>query len=495
MEMQWNSTPWDYLRCNVRQVQNQEQTLEVRISDGMPDIGRVICAWGQPILRSKEWRNDGMSITGGVSVWVLYAPEDGSGLQSVEAWLPFQGKWSFQESHREGVIRADCLLRSVDARTLSARKLMVRANVGMLGCAMEPDQVEVFGPGELPEQVFGLQKTYPVTMNVEAGEKLLNLEDTFTPSMPASKILACQIRPVLTEQTAAGGRVVFRGTVYAQVLCLDAAGEVMQHTFELPFAQFGDLEGEYDKDATATISMAVSNLETELTENGIHVKCGLIAQYMIRRQRLLQVMEDVYSPMRKITPKFCQLILPTVLDSRSEYLEPSERMPTGQGEALADLFLPDHPTVYREGERVMLELPGMFGMLYRDGDGALQWKQEPWSDSIHFPVAPSGKPEVLLTQTKPAVASPLAEGTALASQLRLDITTNGDLQIPMVCGMEVGEQLQPDPARPSLLLQRMGEKTLWEVAKAAGSTVEAIWQANNLQEDPMPGQMLLIPVL
>ena len=117
MEMQWNSTPWDYLRCNVRQVQNQEQTLEVRISDGMPDIGRVICAWGQPILRSKEWRNDGMSITGGVSVWVLYAPEDGSDLQSVEAWLPFQGKWSFQESHREGVIRADCLLRSVDART------------------------------------------------------------------------------------------------------------------------------------------------------------------------------------------------------------------------------------------------------------------------------------------------------------------------------------------------------------------------------------------
>lgn len=495
MEMQWNSTPWQYLKTNVRQVQNQEQTLEVRISDGMPDIGRVICAWGQPILRSKEWRSDGMSLTGGVMVWVLYAPEDGAGMQIVEAWLPFQGKWNFQDSRREGVIHADCLLRSVDARTLSARKLMVRANVGMLACAMESEQAEVYAPEELPEQVFGLQKSYPVTMTVEAGEKLLNLEDTFSPPMPVEKLLSCQLRPVLTEQTAAGNRVVFRGSVYVDALCMDAAGQVAIHTFELPFAQFGDLEGEYDKDATACVSMAVSNLEAELRENGIYIKCGLIAQYMIRRQRLLQVMEDVYSPLRKITPKFRQLSLPVVLDSRSELVDASEQMDVPSGKALAGLFLPDHPTVYREGQRVMVEMPGSFGMLYQDGDGALQYKQEPWCDSIHFPVGASGKPEVALRQIQQASFRGQGDATEANCQLRLEITTNGELQLPMVCGMEVGEMIQPDPGKPSLLLQRMAEQSLWEVAKAAGSTVEAIWQANDLQQEPMPGQMLVIPVL
>ena len=493
MEMQWNSTSWEYLKCNVRQVQNQEQTLEVRISDGMPDIGRVICAWGQPILRSKEWRNDSMSVSGGVSVWVLYAPEDGSGLQSVQAWLPFQGKWSLQDSHREGIIRADCLLRSVDARTLSARKLMVRANVGMLGCAMEPDQVEVYVPGEMPPQVYGLQKTYPVTIDAEAGEKLLNLEENFT--VPVEKILACHLRPVLMEQTAAGGRVIFRGMAYVEMLCQDLAGELVHHTFEIPFAQFGDLEGEYDKDATATITMAVSNFEPELTETGIHIKCGLIAQYMIRRQRLLQVMEDAYSPLRKVTPKFCQLSLPTVLDHRSESYEASERMPLMDGSVMGCLFLPDHPAIYREGDRVMVEMPGAFGMLYRDEEGLIQWKMEPWSDSVHFPVGAGGKAEVNLCQTQPAIARSSADAMHITSQLRLDITTHAELQLPMVCGLEVGEQIQPDPARPSLLLQRMGERSLWEVAKAAGSTVEAIWQANDLREEPLPGQMLLIPVL
>jgi len=55
--------------------------------------------------------------------------------------------------------------------------------------------------------------------------------------------------------------------------------------------------------------------------------------------------------------------------------------------------------------------------------------------------------------------------------------------------------LQPDPNRPSLLLQRMGEGDLWSLAKATGSTVDAILDANGLQGEPAPDQMLLIPVI
>ena len=495
MELQWNSTPWEYLKCNVRQVQNQEQTMELRISDGMPDIGRVICAWGQPVLRSKEWRSDGMSIAGGVSVWVLYEPEDGTVPQSVQAWLPFQGKWSFADSHREGVIHADILLRSVDARTLSARKLMVRANVGMLGCAMEPEKVEVFEPEELPEQVFGLQKTYPVTIEAEAGERLLNLEDTFSLPQNVRRILACQVRPVLSEQIAAGSRVVFRGAAYVDTLFLDEAENLAKQTFEMPFAQFGDLNAEYDKDATASVSVAVSNLESELTEGGIHIKCGLVAQYTIRRQRLLQVMEDAYSPLRKVEPKWQQLCLPTVLESYTEYIVPSEDFQLPYTRLLCGQFLPDHPTLYREGSTMMLEVPGTFGLLAADTEGRLQWQMEPWSDGVSFPVAEPGRVHVSLSQMQGTEVRDTPEGAQVGSRLRMDITTMAPLQISMICGLQIGDPIQQNPSRPSLLLQRMGQTPLWDMAKDAGSTVEVIWKANDLQEEPVPGQILLIPVL
>ena len=495
MELQWNSMPWTYLKSNVHQVMNQEQTLEVRLSDGMPDIGRVLCAWGQPVLRSKEWRNDGMSVTGGVTVWVLYMPEDGSAPQSIQAWLPFQGKWNFSDSRREGVIRTDCLLRSVDARTLSARKLMVRANVGIMGQALEQIQTDVYQPGELPEQVYALKRNYPVTLPVEAGEKLLNLEESMAPPAATERLLACQVRPVLSEQNVLAGRVLVRGTAFADMVCLDSDGRVFSQTMELPFAQYADLEREYDKDASVEVTMAVSNLEPELTENTIRVKCNLIAQYLVREQRMLSVVEDVYSPVRKVTPKMQELRLPTVLDSRTEWVDAVQEMDAPRAAPVNGVFLPDHPTVYREGVQATLELPGNFGLLYYDADGMLQAKTEPWSDTVRLPAGEQSRILTSITQTQSPVPMLQADGVRLNGQLRLEMTTMADLELPMVTALEVGEMLQPDPNRPSLLLQRMGEGGLWSLAKATGSTVDAILDANGLQGEPAPDQMLLIPVI
>jgi len=495
MELQWNHTSWDYLKCLTRQVQNQEQTLEVRISDGMPDIGRVICAWGQPILRSKEWRSDGIGIAGGVSVWVLYAPEDGSEPQSVQAWLPFTGKWPVSDSRREGIIQADVMLRGVDARTLSARKLMVRANLGLLGCALEPEQADIYEPGELPEQVYVWKKTYPVNMDVEAGEKLLSLEESFSLPISAVKLLSCRIRPQLTEQTVAGSRIILRGTAYADAIYLDDMGNIQQQTLELPFAQFADLDREYDKEATAAVSAAVSNLEPELTENGLHIKCGLVAQYMIRQQRLLHLAEDAYSPHRIVTPNIQQLRLPAVLECRREYRQITQKMDAMPCDPVSAFCLPDHPTVYRETDRTSVELPGCMGLIYRDGDGALQYLQEPWADNFCVPAADDGKTEVNIGCIQPVEVRLTGDGVEITGQIQLDMRTMTQLEVPMVCGMEIGEVIQPDPSRPSVLLQRMGQQDLWNIAKDTGSTVEAIWQANGLQEEPVPGQMLLIPIL
>ena len=72
--------------------------------------------------------------------------------------------------------------------------------------------------------------------------------------------------------------------------------------------------------------------------------------------------------------------------------------------------------------------------------------------------------------------------------------TTADEGLPTVTGLELGEAARPDPKRPSMILCRAGEKSLWELAKASGSTVEAIRAANGLMDEPEQGRMLLIPV-
>ena len=77
MEAKFESKTVSCLDMALGQIQNSEQTLEIKLQEGMPDVGQVLTAWGQPILRSKEWREDTVQFSGGMMVWVLYAPENG----------------------------------------------------------------------------------------------------------------------------------------------------------------------------------------------------------------------------------------------------------------------------------------------------------------------------------------------------------------------------------------------------------------------------------
>ena len=54
MEIQFKNTVCSCLNIVQREVQNSEGTLEIRVPDGMPDIGRILAAWGS---RSSGGRN------------------------------------------------------------------------------------------------------------------------------------------------------------------------------------------------------------------------------------------------------------------------------------------------------------------------------------------------------------------------------------------------------------------------------------------------------
>ena len=64
----------------------------------------------------------------------------------------------------------------------------------------------------------------------------------------------------------------------------------------------------------------------------------------------------------------------------------------------------------------------------------------------------------------------------------------------MIAQLELGDVKEPDFDRPSLILRKPGNASLWELAKYAGSTVEAIQKANKLQQEPSEDQMLIIPI-
>lgn len=489
LQLQFHKTVCPCLQQVKRQVQNQEQTQEVRLGDDMPDIGRVLGAWGQVLLRGKEWQTGAMHISGGVMAWVLYAPEDGGAVRWVDTWIPFQMKWDLPDTRYDGIIRAQCLLRGIDARSTSARRLMVRASVGAMGEAVLPGEFCQYVPEEVPEDVQLLKNTYPFRLLQEAGEKPFALEELL--SLPAAapkigKLIRYELMPQILDQKVMGSKVVFRGTANLHMVYLTESGIVQSWDFELPFSQFAELDGDYDHDAEAALMPAVTGIEMEQDEEGnLHLKADLTGQYVINDRNMVTVVEDAYSPKREVAVHKEMQQVPVILEQQSQTLYARQDR---QWDNVADMaFYPDHPRVQLQEGGAEIELPGQFAVLYYDGDGTLQGAAGGWEGSLSLSTGPEVQMEALITGVGKNQADQQAE-------LRLALTGCAKQGIGMVTALELGEETQPDPNRPSLVLRRVGEEKLWDIAKQTGSTVSAIREANKLAEEPEKQQILLIPI-
>ncbi len=495
MEIQFQKMVYPCLKTVCRQMQNQELTQEVRLPDGMPDIGNILGGWGQVIIRGKQWRTGSAGVNGGIMAWILYLPEGGGTVQQIETWLPFQYGWDFPDTQYDGDLQVQPVLRGVDARLLSARKMIVRGSLGMLGRATVGEDMQTYTPTEVAEDVRVLQKSYPMLLPVEAGEKAFFLEEGVRPdagAVPVGNILRYSLIPTLSEMKLVSDKLIFRGNAGLSMVYLGTDGLVHTWHTEVPFSQFTQLNKEYEPDAQADIQFVLTSLELEQAEEeNLTLKAGITGQYTVYDMSVVDVAEDAYSPNRTVAVRKEALACPAVLDYWQEPLTVSHSTQTDILRPLDVVFYPEKPVVQRHDQGVQAELGGNFQVLGYDADGQLMLQQNRWEDSRFVPADESADVEMDILWA----GAPSVDGNNLSVPMQLTTRTTAQQAMEMVAGLELGELKEPDPQRPSLILRRAGTDSLWDIAKENGSTVAAIQQANDLQSEPAPDKMLLIPVL
>lgn len=498
MQMQFHKSPLACLQRIKGEVQTQEQTQELRLTEDLPDIGSILGTWGQVLIRGKEWRSGSMELSCGVMVWAMYRPEDGGEPCMVESWIPFQFVWDLPHTDRDGRICVSCLLRSVDARVTSARKMMLRASVSVLGEAWITEDGEVAYADEVPGDIRLLKKTYPVILPREAGEKAFSIDEelTFPASAPRmEKLLRFSLQPELIDRKVLSGKVVFRGMSLLHILYKGTDGGLHTWDFELPFSQFSDLDRDYEPDAHARICMGVTSIELDPDPEGrLRLRAGLTGQYVINERTNLELVEDAYSTGRSITVQREELNLPVILEEQTQTVHGEQTAPMECSRVVDMAYYPDQPRMNRGPDGVSAELCGQFQMLYYDNNGNLCGAAPKWNGTWSIPADTDSRVQVTLNPSGIPQAAVGTE-TTMWSDMLLEIQTTASKGLPMVTALDAGEAMKPDPGRPSLIIRAVGNNTLWEIAKESGSTEEAIRKANHLLGEPKADQLLLIPVI
>ena len=474
----------------------REETQEYKLPEGMPDIERVIAAWGQVVLRGKEWRSHHIGLTGGVMVWAIYAAADGT-VRRIESWMPFSARTEHSHEGEEGVIRAECVLSGVDARTASSRKLMLRCQLGLLVQTMVPREATIYAPGELPGDIEVLERTYPMILTRETGEKSFLCDERL--ELPQGtgtieQLLYYRLTPRVTEQKVLGSRAVFRGTGMLHLLCREEGGRLRSLELELPFAQYLDLEGDYEEGAEVSNLLAVTSLEAEPTDDGgIQVRCGLVSQYIINAPTVIRCLEDAYSPLRELELVREEVKLPAWLDEQVRQVELQERL-AGEGIPVDQIFFPEPCMVTRLPEGAEIRMGGSFQTLCRTEAGELVGKSQKASQTVSLVTSCDTIPCTWLRGG--AKARREGSGWMVEQTVESRLSSLCTKPLQMVTGIRAGELRDPDPERPSVIIRaKRGEETLWDIAKVCGSTVSAIQRLNKLEREPEDNRLLLIPVI
>ena len=478
-----------------------EQTADVIVPDSYPDVDRIIEAFGTLTLQDVECLTDSVSLSGTVLAGVLLVGENGE-VHRLPVRIPFGVRKELGTPIEQGVPLYRCELRSVDARLVHSRKLLVRVGYQWTYEIYTPCTRTISYLEEPSERLQLRWAEYPLQVPTVTGEKqfTVNEELELPENSPAvSEMLKWHSRLQILDQKVVGSKAVFKSELLIHLLYEDPQGKLCNYEWRLPLSQFTDLSADAEGGEVQTLlHMTEWDLEpdSQVESRRLFLRVGLRARSMVYEVRRVKVIEDAYCTDAHMEPQWDQWQYRPLLDTQSLRGTAQWRGEEPMG-TIVDLWAwPEEGERQRSGDSVTVKIPVMCSVLYYDKEGKLRGKQlRPYMEG-DLPLHESGEcslRDVICTEV-------YCSGTGGTPELRVPVQLRVDCFGNQVIRSLSGAELRPLPESkertPSVILRRTeNREELWNIAKAYRTSPKLIAEANALDDGPIPADtMLLIPL-
>ena len=297
-----------------------------------------------------------------------------------------------------------------------------------------------------------------------------------------------------------GTKLILKGVVELYLLLQEPGGGLSAEHESLPFSQIVEITGA-GEGADCQVQVEVAGFQCEVVPGDgrdLEITVELLAQAMVWCRRPVTLLQDLYSTGWEMevegeTQALCRLqersarpqavrelvetgeIIRSVVDSRLELGQVRQS---------------------REGDELVLTVDAWLTVLYLDENELVQCIQRSIPVSCRLECPEEAHCTCHCLCPGEIFASPTAGGVEVRFTVEFQCLTTATDAVPAVSSARMGEpRTCSAEERPSVVLRLStpGEG-LWDIAKAYGTTMEQIIQANELEEGVLPvGRMLLIP--
>ena len=482
----------------------QEETLESIVPDACPDILRIVDVCGQATISGKQAREGSAQVTGMVRASILYQPEGGGGLRRMEAGLPFTCQAEAPGLTERGTVFARPRLRSAEARALNPRKVLLRVDLAVDITACQPVERPICSGVTGPDEEGLCQRQFRGEhyQLCAVQEKPFTFSDQVrlqgTGESPV--LLAVRAQPVCTESKLIGSKLIFKGMVELYLLLQEMEGGLSAAHESMPFSQIIEVTGA-GEEGDCLVEVEVASLQCDqIPGDGreLDVTLELLAQAQVYSRRPVTLLQDLYSTSSLMEVERENQPLCSLTDQSVRPQAVRELLETGEMvRSIVDARLAlGQVRQSREGKELVLTTEACVTVLYLDENELVQCVRRSLPVTCRLECPEGAKCSCFCACPGEVFAAPAAGGVEVRFTVEFHCMTTETTAVPTVTSAQLGEARNAgEGQRPSVVLRMPspGEE-LWDIAKAHGTTMEQILQANELEEDALPfGRMLLIP--
>ena len=482
----------------------QEETLESIVPDACPDILRIVDVCGQAILSGKQAREGMAQVTGMVRASILYQPEGGGGLRRMEVGLPFTCQAEAPGLTERGTVLASPRLRSAEARALNPRKVLLRVDLAVDITACQPVERPICSGVTGTEEEGLCQRQFQGEHYQLSAvqEKPFTFSDQvrLQGAGDSPVLLSLRVQPECTESKLIGSKLIFKGMVELYILLQEAGGTLSASHESLPFSQIIEV-ADAGEEGDCQVEVEVAAIQCDQLPNDsreLNVTLELLAQAKVYCRRPVTILQDLYSTGNRMEVERENQLLCSLDEQSVRPQAVRELLETGEMvRSVADARLTlGQVRQSREGKELVLTAEACITVLYLDENELVQCIRRSIPVTCRLDCPEGAKCSCFCACPGEVFAAPAAGGVEVRFTVEFHCLTTETTAIPAVTSAQLGEARSAgEGQRPSVVLRMPspGEE-LWDIAKAHGTTMEQILQANELEENALPiGRMLLIP--